>query len=89
MQSFKPAKDDVINRVMIQWVELVEREFRDKDAAYLINEGNIFGLIHESHYSDLSDRLTENAAILLLGVARFTTNVRPLDPNEARFLLMV
>lgn len=81
--------DKVGMNVMAKWTELVNEQIDQHDPAYVVNPGNIFALIHESHFTHFPAKIQEHAYILLVGSARFTSVVRQVGLDEAKFILSI
>jgi hypothetical protein len=81
------SKSDSIARILNQWTDLVKNQVNDRDAAYYVNEGNIFALVHENNYHVFVRHVTEAATIVLLGSATFRSIIRPLEIGEAQMIL--
>lgn len=75
--------------IFLRWQDLVYREMYEKDASHLVNQGNIFALIHENHFAHFVRRVMEHATILLPGAAGFYPTVREITPGDAKLILSI
>lgn len=69
------------------WKEAVKGELDTRDAAYLINQGNIFCLVHETHADAFEESICKVAYSLPTHKGSIRTTVEQLSVKETEFLL--
>jgi hypothetical protein len=80
---------DNFGKVMYQWSELIRSRMHEKDAAYIVNPGNIFVLVYEDHLSKFQATLTDAVFIHIPGAVKLSTQYKVLQDHEAQLILNV
>lgn len=70
-----------------EWKEKIKDGINQKDAAYQINQGNIFVLVHESHIKDFQASVAKSKITSLSNNGGVSSSYLILSNEETEFLL--
>lgn len=72
-----------------EWLHLIKKVIHKNDAAYLINDGNVFLLLSEHHAATFKQDVEEHVYIRREGKGEIRSKITFLNEDLAKFLLTI